>query len=85
MQVSQKAGKMVWYSHLFKNCPQFVVIQIVIGFSVVNEAEVYGFLNFPCFFYDPMDVVNLISSSSAFLKSSLDIWKFLVTYCWSIT
>ena len=78
IQVSQKSGKVVWYSHLLKNFPQFVVIQTVIAFSVVNEAEVYGFLNFPCFFYDPTDVVNLLSSSSAFSKSILNIWKFSV-------
>ena len=59
---------MVWYSHLFKNFPQFVVIHIVEGFSVVNEAEVDIFLEFPCFFCDPTGVGNLISGSSAFLK-----------------
>ena len=69
---------MVWYSHLLKNFPQFVVIHTVKGFSIVNEAEVDVFLEFSCFFYDPMDVGNLISSSSAFPKSSLNIWKFLV-------
>ena len=57
---------MVWYSHLFKNFPQFVVIHTVKGFSVVNEAEVDAFLEFPCFLYDAMDVGNLTSSSSAF-------------------
>ena len=66
---------MVWYSHLFKNFPQFVVIQVVNGFSVVNEAEIDVFLKFSCFSYD---VGNLISGSSAFSKSSLYIWKFLV-------
>ena len=69
---------MVWYSHLFKNFPQFVVIHTVKGFSIVNEAEVDVFLEFPCFFYDPMDVGNLISGSSAFSKSILNIWKFSV-------
>ena len=69
---------MVWYSHLFKNFPQFVVIHIVKGFSVVNEAEVDVFLEFSCFFYDPTYVGNLISGSSAFSKSSLNIWKFSV-------
>ena len=69
---------MVWYSHLLKDFPQFVVIQTVKGFKVVNEAEVDVFLEFPCFFYDPADVGNLISGSSAFSKSSLYIWKFLV-------
>ena len=69
---------MVWYFHLFKNCSQFVVIHIVKGFSVVNEAEVDIFLEFSCFFYDPKDVGNLISGSSAFFKSSFNIWKFSV-------
>ena len=69
---------MVWYSHLFKNFPQFVVIYIVKGFSIVNEAEVDVFLVFPCFFYDPTDVGYLICMSSAFSKSSLYIWKFSV-------
>ena len=69
---------MVWYSHLFKNFPQFIVIHTVKGFSVVNEAEVDVFLEFSCFFYDPVDVSNLISGSSAFSKSSLNIWKFSV-------
>ena len=69
---------MVWYSHLFKNFPQFVVIHTVKGFRVVNEAEVDVFLELSCFFDDPMDVGNLISGSSAFSKSSLNTWKFLV-------
>ena len=69
---------MVWYSHLFKNFPQFVVIHIVKGFSVVNEAEVDIFLEFSYFFCDPEDVGNLISGSSDFSKSSFNIWKFLV-------
>ena len=67
---------MVWYSHLLKNFPQFVVIYRVKGFSVVNEADV--FLELSCFFNDPMDVGNLISRSSAFSKASLYIWKFSV-------
>ena len=67
-----------WYSHLFKNFPQFVVIHTVKGFSLVKEAEIDVFLEFPCFFYDPMNVGNLISGSFAFSKSSLYIWKFLV-------
>ena len=78
IQVSQEAGKVVWYFYLFKSFPQFVVIHTVKGFSVVNEAEVDVFLEIPCFFYDPKDVGNLISGSSAFAKSSLFIWKFLV-------
>ena len=67
---------MVWYSHLLKNFPQFVVIHTVKGFSVVNEADV--FVEFSSFSYESMDVGNLISGSSAFSKSSLNIWKFLV-------
>ena len=78
MKISQEAGKVVWYSHLFKNFPKFVVIHTVRGVSVVNEAEGDGFLEVSCFFYDPMDVDNLISGSSAFSKSSLNIWKFFV-------
>ena len=69
---------MVLYSHLFKNFPQFVVIHIVKGFSVVSDAEVDAFLEFSCFFYDPTGVGNLISGFSAFSKSSLYIWKFSV-------
>ena len=69
---------MVWYSHLFKNFPQFVVIHTVKGFGIANEAEVDDFLEFSCFFYDPKDVGNLISGSLAFSKSSLNIWKFSV-------
>ena len=68
---------MVWYCHLFNFSP-FVVIHTVKGFSIVNEAEVDVFMEFPCFFYDPMDVGNLISGSSAFSKTSLNIWKFVV-------
>ena len=78
IQVFQEAGQVVWYySHLFKNFPQFVMINTVKGFSVVSEAEVDSFLEFPCFFHDPTDVGNLISGSSAFSKSHLYIWKFL--------
>ena len=69
---------MVWYSHLLKNLPQFVGIEIVKGFSIVNEAEVDVFLEFSCFFCDPMDIGNLISGSSAFSKFSLYICKFSV-------
>ena len=72
------ADKVVWYYHLFKNFPQFVVIHTVKGFGVVNEAEVDVFMEFSCFFYDPTDVGNLISGTSAFSKSSLHIWKFTV-------
>ena len=77
-QVSQEAGKVIWYSYLFKNFPQFIVIHIVKGFSIVNEAEVDVFLELCCIFYDPVDVGNLISGSSAFYKSSLYIWTFSV-------
>ena len=66
LQVSQEAGKVVWYSHLFKNFPQFVVIHTVSGFSIVNEAEVDIFQEFPCFFCDPMNAGNLIFGSSDF-------------------
>ena len=69
---------MVGFSHLLKNFPQFVVIHTVKGFSIVNEAEIDVSLNFSCFFYDPADVGNLISGSTAFPKSSLYIWKFSV-------
>ena len=69
---------MLWYSHIFKNVPQFVVIHIVKGFSIFNEADVDVFLEFSCFFYDPADVGNLISGSSAFSKSNLNIWKFSI-------
>ena len=69
---------MVWYSQIFKNFPQFVVIHTVKGFGIVNEAEVDVFLEFPCFLYDPTKVGNMISGSSAFSKSSLYILKFSV-------
>ena len=78
IQISQESGQVqvVWYSHLFKNFPQFILIYTVKGFSLVNEAELDVFLELSCFFYDPMEVVNLISGSSACSKSSLNIWKF---------
>ena len=75
---------MVWYSHLFNNFPQFVVIHTIKGFSIVSEAEVDVFLEFSCFFYDPVDVGNLISGFSAFSISRLNICKFLVHVLWSL-
>ena len=69
---------MVWYSHLFQNFPQFIVIHTVKGFGIVNKAEIDVFLELSCFFSEPADVGNLISGSSAFFKSSLNIWKFTV-------
>ena len=69
---------MVWYSHLFKNFPQFIVIHTVKGFGVGNKAEIDAFLELSCFFDDPAHVGNLISGSSAFSKASLNIWKFTV-------
>ena len=69
---------MVWYSHLLKNFPQFVMIHTVKVFGIVNKAEVDVFLELSCFFDDPMDVGNLIFGSSAFSTSSLNIWKFMV-------
>ena len=76
--VSQEADKVVRNSHLFKKFPQFVVIHTVKGFGIVSKAEVVVFLKLSCFFYDPTDVGNLISGSSAFSKSSLNIWNFTV-------
>ena len=73
MQISQEAGQVVWYSHLFKNFPQFIVIHTVKGFRIVSKAEIDVFLELSCFFDDPEDVCNLISGSSAFSKSSLNI------------
>ena len=77
IQISQEAGQVVWYSHLFKNFPEFVVVHTVKGFGIVNKA-VDIFLELSCFFNDPADIGNLISGSSAFSKSNLYIWKFLV-------
>ena len=78
IQVSQEAGQVVWYSHLLKKFPQFVVIHTVKGFSVANKAEVDVFLELSFFFDDPTDVGNLVFGSSAFSKSILNIWKFTV-------
>ena len=78
IQISQKAGKVVCYSHLLKNFPQFVVVHTVKGFGIVNKAEVDVCLELSCFFNDTADVGNLISGSSDFPKSSLNIWNFMV-------
>ena len=78
IQIFQEADKVVWYSHLFQNFPQFAVIHTVKSFRVVNEAEIDVFLELSCISYDPADVGNLISGSSSFSKTSLNIWKFSV-------
>ena len=78
IQIFQEAGKVVWYSHLLKNFPQFVVIHTVKGIGIINKAEVDVFLEFSCFFNDPLAIGNLISGSSAFSKSNLNMWKFTV-------
>ena len=75
IQVSQKAGQVVWYFHLFQNFPQLIVIHTVKSLGIVNKAEIDVFLELSCFFHDPADVGNLISGSSAFSKTSLNIWK----------
>src|SRR5574341_1241487 len=78
IQISQEAGQVVWYSHLFQNFPQFIVIHMVKGVGIVNKTESDVFLKLSCFFHDPADVGNLISGSSAFSKTSLNIRKFTV-------
>ena len=78
IQVYQEAGQVVWYPHLFQNFPQFIVIHTVKSFGTINKAEIGCFLGLSCFFDDPADVGNLISGSSAFSKTSLNIWKFKV-------
>ena len=78
IQISQEAGQVVWYSHFFQNFPQFIVIDTVKCFDIVNKTEVNVFLKLSCFFDDPTKVGNLISGSSAFSKSSMNIWKFMV-------
>ena len=78
IQISQEAGQVVWYSHLFQNFPHFIVIHTIKGFGIVNKAEVDIFLELSCFFHDLADVGNLISGSSTFSKTSLNIWKFMV-------
>ena len=76
IQIFQETGQVVWYSHLFQNFSQFIVIHTVKGCDIVNKAEIDGFLELSCFFSDPADIGNLISGSSAFSKTSLNIWKF---------
>ena len=78
MQISQEAGQVVWYSHLFQSFPPFVVIHKVKHFGIVNKAEIDIFMELSCFSYHPIYVDNLISGSSAFSKTSLNIWKFSV-------
>ena len=78
MQISQEADQVVWYSHLFQNFPQFTVIHTVKGFGTVKKAETDVFLELSCFFHDPADVGNLFSGSSAFSKTSLKIWWFMI-------
>ena len=77
IQVSEEAGQVVWYSHLFQNFPQFIVTHTAKGFGIVNKADDV-FLELFSFFHDPVDVGNLVSGSSAFSKTSLNIWKFTV-------
>ena len=78
IQISQEADQVLWYSHLFQNFPQFIVIHTVKGFGIVNKAEIDVFLELSCFSDDSADVDNLISGSSAFSKTSLNIWEFTV-------
>ena len=78
IEISHRAGKVIWYSNLLKNFPQFVVIHRVKGLGLVNKAKVDVFLELSCFIYDPMYVGNSISGSSAFSKTSFNIWKFTV-------
>ena len=78
IQVSQEAGQVVWYPRLFQNFPQFIVIHTIKGFGIVNKAEIDVFMELSCFFDDSENVGNLVSGSSAFSKTSLNIWKFMV-------
>ena len=78
IQVSREVGQVVWYSHFFQNFPQFIVIHTVQGFGGVNKVEIDVFLELSCFFDDPADIGNLISGSSAFSKTSLNVWKLSV-------
>ena len=82
MQISHEAGQVVWYCHLLKNFPQYIVIHTVEGIGIVNKAEIDVFLKLSCFFNDLVDVGNLIFGSSAFSKTSLNIWKFTVHILW---
>ena len=84
IQISQEAGQVVWFSHLFKNFPQFVVVHTIKGFGIVHKTEVDIFLELSCFFDDLTNVGNLISGSSVFSKSSLNIWNFMFMYCCSL-
>ena len=84
VQISQEAGEVVWYSHLFQNFPQFIVIHTVKGFGIVNKAEIDVFQEFSCFFDDPWDVGNLISSSSGFVKPVWISGSLWFTYCWGL-
>ena len=84
IQISQEAGKMGWYSYLLKNFPQFIVIHTLKGFSIVNEAEVDVLLEFSCFFYDPMDVGNLVSGPLPFLNPTWTSGSSEFIYCWSL-
>ena len=84
IQISQEAGQVVWYFHLSQNFPLFIVIHTVKGFGIVNKAEVDVFQELCCFFDDPADVGNLITGSSAFSKSRLNIWSSWFTYFWSL-
>ena len=84
IQISQEVGQLAWYSHLFKNFPQFVVIHTVKGFGIVNKAEADVFLELSCFFHDPMDVGNLISGSLPFLKPAWTSGSSWFTHCWSL-
>ena len=77
MQISQEAGQVVWYSHLFQNFSQFVMIYTVKGFGIINKAGVDVILELSCFIHDPADAGNLISGSSAFSKARLNMWKFM--------
>ena len=84
IQISQEADQVVWYSYLFKNFPKFIVIHTGKGFGIVNKKEIDVSLELSCFFDDPADVGNLISGSSAFSKTSLNIRSSQFTYCWSL-